>query len=203
MSEDDTRRVGDHSLADDCGHSLDELADYLATGSSPYEGHYRQCPQCQSGLASLRSLGDLTRSLAEDDARTAAESDGWLQDILSNLRLETRAGRSIPIASDDPDDGLSETEGAVVALIRRTGDDIDGVTIGKCRLHGDITEPGAQTRVELNVTALHGYRLPTLVDALRSAVAEALTTHTELDIQGVDITVTDLFGTDGAGEDQP
>ncbi|WDF34135.1 Asp23/Gls24 family envelope stress response protein [Arthrobacter agilis] len=187
-----------HSPADDCGHSLEELGEYLETGSSPYAAHFGQCPQCQAGLASLRVLGDLTRRLAEEDTRAAAASDGWLQDILSNLRLETRAGRSIPVASENPDDGLSETEGAVVALIRSAGDAIDGVTIGKCRLHGDITRPGAPTRVELSVTALHGYRLPALVDALRTSVGEVFGLHTELHLDGVDITVADIVQ-DGQG----
>jgi hypothetical protein len=195
--EDDAR------AAVDCGHGLDELDDYLTHGTSPYEGHYRQCPQCQAGLASLRSLNDLTALLAEEDARQAADADGWLQDILSNLRLETRAGRSIPVASENPGDGLSATEGAVVALIRSTGDAIDGVTIGKCRLHGDITEPGAETRVELSVTALHGYRLPTLVDTLRAAVAEAFVLHTELVLASVDITVSDLLEPDGLLDVRP
>lgn len=204
MSEapaDDARREDDPSVEDDCGHSLDELDDFLTTGTSPYEAHYRQCPQCQAGLASLRSLSDLTRRLAEEDTRRASQSDGWLQDILSNLRLETRAGRSIPVASEDPDDGLSATEGAVVALIRSTGDAIDGVTIGKCRLHGEITEPGAETRVELSVTALHGYRLPTLVETLRAAVTEAFAVHTELVLTAVDITVSDLLELEADPED--
>ena len=191
----------DANAAVDCGHSLEELDDYLTHGTSSYENHYRQCPQCQAGLASLRSLNNLTMLLAEEDTREAADADGWLQNILSNLRLETRAGRSIPVASDHPGDGLSATEGAVVALIRSTGDAIDGVTIGKCRLHGDITAPGAETRVELSVTALHGYRLPTLVESLRAAVADAFVLHTELVLASVDITVSDLLEPDDLFDD--
>ncbi|WP_427134352.1 Asp23/Gls24 family envelope stress response protein [Pseudarthrobacter sp. S9] len=188
------------TIGADCGRTLEELSDYLHTGSSPDAEHLRNCPQCQAVLAALRRLDDLTAELIALDIRQAGSGDEpWLQNILDHLRLETRAGRAIPLAGAHPDDDLSETEGAVIALIRTVGDTLPGATIGKCRLHGDLTTAGAPVTVHVNVTAFWGHPVPALANTLRSTLSGALALHTELNITAVDITVTDLVeDADGA-----
>ncbi|WP_019481946.1 hypothetical protein [Arthrobacter sp. TB 23] len=176
-----------------CGHSLDELEEYLWTGQSAAEQHYLRCPECQAGLAGLRSLQRLSGQLAAADTEQAGSADEpWLQSILGNLRLEMRSGRSIPLSSEYPEDAFFETEGSLLALIRRIGDDVDGATIGKCRLHGDITTPGADVMIEVNVTAFFGYPLPAMINSLRSRIAAMISTHSELNLTSVDVTVTDV-----------
>ena len=176
-----------------CGHSLDELEEYLRTGQSAAEQHYLRCPECQAGLAGLRSLQRLSGQLAAADTEQAGSADEpWLQSILGNLRLEMRSGRSIPLSSEYPEDAFFETEGSLLALIRRIGDDVDGATIGKCRLHGDITTPGADVMIEVNVTAFFGYPLPAMIDSLRSRIAAMISTHSELNLTSVDVAVTDV-----------
>ena len=176
-----------------CGHSLDELEEYLRTGQSAAEQHYQRCPECQAGLAGLRALHRLSGQLAAADTEEAGSADEpWLQSILGNLRLEMRSGRSIPLSSEYPEDTFSETEGSLLALIRAVGDDVDGATIGKCRLHGDITTPGADVMIEVNVTAFFGYPLPAMIESLRSRIAAMITTHSELNLTSVDVTVTDV-----------
>lgn len=187
-----------------CGHSLDELEEYLRTGQSTAEQHYERCPECQSGLAGLRALHRLTGELAAADTEQAdSDDEPWLQSILGNLRLEMRSGRSIPLQSEYPEDSFAETEGSLVALIRSTGDNVDGATIGKCRLHGNITEPGAEVRIEVNVTAFFGYPLPAMVESLRTRIADTVRTQTELNLTEVDVSVTDVHesvGRDPRGE---
>ncbi|MHA7142097.1 MULTISPECIES: hypothetical protein [unclassified Arthrobacter] len=176
-----------------CGHSLDELEEYLRTGQSAAEQHYLRCPECQAGLAGLRSLQRLSGQLAAADTEQAGSADEpWLQSILGNLRLEMRSGRSIPLSSEYPEDAFFETEGSLLALIRRIGDDVDGATIGKCRLHGDITTPGADVMIEVNVTAFFGYPLPAMIESLRSRIAAMISTHSELNLTSIDVTVTDV-----------
>ena len=176
-----------------CGHSLDELEEYLRTGQSAAEQHYQRCPEGQAGLAGLRALHRLSGQLAAADTEEAGSADEpWLQSILGNLRLEMRSGRSIPLSSEYPEDTFSETEGSLLALIRAVGDDVDGATIGKCRLHGDITTPGADVMIEVNVTAFFGYPLPAMIESLRSRIAAMITTHSELNLTSVDVTVTDV-----------
>lgn len=176
-----------------CGRSIETLASYLDTGTSPDAAHISSCPQCQAGLAALRQLNRLTGELlAHDLSMAAAPEQSWLREILANLRLETRAGRAIPIRAEDHSDELSQTEGSVIALIRNVGDTIDGATIGRCRLRGDITVPGAPVDLDIRVSAFYGYRLPAMAERLRNEIGTALATHTELNLHTINITITDL-----------
>ncbi|MCZ2401639.1 Asp23/Gls24 family envelope stress response protein [Paenarthrobacter sp. Z7-10] len=176
-----------------CGRTLEELSDYLSAGSSPDSLHMDNCPQCQAALAALRRLHTLTGQLLESDLHQAGSTDEpWFRSIMDNLRLETKAGRSIALAGAHPDDDLSETEGAVVALIRTIGDTVHGATIGKCRFNGNLETPGAPIGIEVNVTALWGERLPDLANTLRQTLAQALARHTELNVDDIDIAITDL-----------
>ncbi|MDP9989373.1 hypothetical protein J2S98_004563 [Arthrobacter oryzae] len=178
---------------DDCGRTLEQLSDYLQTGVSDDTDHIEHCPQCQAGLAALRRLDTLTRELIDDDVKRANPADEpWFRSILDNLRLETRTGRTLPLAADHPGDTLSETEGSVIALVRSAGDAVPGSTIGRCRIDGDLTIPAAPVRLNLNVTAIWGTPLYGLAYQLRKAIAEALATHTELNVTSINITVTDL-----------
>ncbi len=176
----------------DCGRHIEDLSDYLDTGVSPDASHIENCPLCQARLAGLRSLSAAARDLMDDDVASAAADDaGWLDGMLSNLRLETRAGRTIPLAGG-PLDSLSETEGAVVALVRSVGDSLGGVLIGRCRLEGDVSVAGAPVSVKINVSARYGYPLPILADTLRDTVLAELLVQTELNVVAVDVAFTDM-----------
>lgn len=176
----------------DCGRRIEDLSDYLDTGASPDSGHIENCPLCLARLSGLRSLSAAARQLMDDDvACAAADNTGWLDGMLANLRLETRAGRAIPLAGG-PLDSLSETEGAVVALVRSVGDSLGGVLIGRCRLEGDVSATGAPVSVKINVSARYGYPLPSLADTLRDAVFAELLVQTELNVVAVDVAFTDM-----------
>lgn len=176
-----------------CGRSIEELNDYIETGQSADTTHISSCPECQAGLAALARLRRLTTELVAHDIRMASQpEEPWLREILTNLRLETRAGRDIPIAPEHPGDSLWQTEGSVTALIRNVGDTIEGATIGRCRLHGDLTVPGAPVDLDIRVTAFYGYGIHTMAETLRTELEAALATHTELRIRSINITVSDL-----------
>jgi uncharacterized alkaline shock family protein YloU len=176
----------------DCGRRIEDLSDYLDTGFSADAAHIDHCPQCQARLAGLRSLGAAALELMDDDvASAAAEGSGWLEGMLANLRLETRAGRSIPLAGG-PMDELTETEGAVIAMVRSVGDSLGGVLIGRCRLEGDVGVAGAPVEVGINVSARFGFPLQSLAEELRSAVFAELLVHTELNVVAVHVAFTDM-----------
>lgn len=182
----------------ECGHSLAELSAYLDTGQIADPAHLDSCPECQAGLASLRNLSALGSELLSSDVADAGSgSDDWMQSILDNLRLELRPGRSIPLQSDHPDDTLWETEGSISALIRSVVDAHPGTAAGKCRLHGDVTTPGALTTVEVEIAVVYGHSMEERADQLREELARTLATHTELAIEAINITVTDVL------EEQP
>ncbi len=178
----------------ECGHSLAELSAYLDTGQIADPAHLETCPECQAGLASLRHLSELGRELLSSDVADAGSgTDDWMQSILDNLRLELRPGRSIPLQSGNPNDTLRETEGSISALIRSVADALPGTAAGKCRLHGDVTTPGAGITVDVEVAVVYGHPMEERAAALRQELAKTLAAHTELTIQAINITVTDVL----------
>lgn len=175
----------------DCGRSIEDLSDYLDTGASPDAEHIDYCPQCQARLAGLRSLSAAAKDLLDEDVAATADDSGWLDGILANLRLETSAGRLIPLRGQGMDE-LTETEGAVIALVRSVGDALGGVLIGRCRLEGEIGTASAPVEVRINVSARYGYPLPTLAEELRTAVFSELLVQTELNVTAVHVAFTDM-----------
>jgi uncharacterized alkaline shock family protein YloU len=178
----------------ECGHTLEELSLYLDTGEFPDPPHLESCPECRSGLDSLRRLSAAGEELfANDLAAAGSGRDDWMKDILANLTLELRPGRSIPLHSDDPADTLSETEGSVIALVRSVADSLPGAVAGKVRLEGDVTVPGEPVAVHVDLAVLFGHPLMPRAASLRQDLATALARHTELNISAIDITVTDVI----------
>lgn len=178
----------------ECGHSLEGLSTYLDTGGIPDPQHLEECPECQAALASLRNLKALgSEFLGEEIAAAGKGTDAWMQSILDNLRLEVRPGRTIPLRSDHPGDTLSETEGAITALVRAVADALDGVAVGKCRLRGDITVPGAPVTLEVQLAVLYGHQMIGRASALRERLAVALARHTELNVAAIDLAVSDVL----------
>lgn len=177
----------------DCGRSIEDLSDYLELGDSQYAEHIEHCPQCRARLKGLRSLASAASFLQHDDVQDAAnDSASWLDGMLSNLRLETRAGRSIPLAGG-PLDSLTQTEGSVLALIRAVGDSLGGMLIGRCQLMGDVTLPDAPIEVNVNVSARYGLPMPELAETLRRTVKGRLLAETELNVVAVNVSFTDVL----------
>lgn len=192
-----------------CGHTLDQLTDYLDAGRQPADPYIDTCAECQSALHALEQLNSLTSELVDQDSREQSEADAdWLGSIFSNIAFEARSGRSIPIdsalpgdASSEPRDELSQTEGAVISLIRTAGDELANAMIGRCRLEGDVTDPGAEIRVDIRVTALWGLSLQKLAKELRRKIRVTLALHTQLTISGIDIAIIDIQQAEELGDD--
>ena len=184
-----TRAVSDSG----CRHSVEDRDEYLRTGRPNLEPHVRHCSRCRSDARRLRRLQDLTDALVQDDIRRAENDDtGWLDQVTVKLHGETRAGRPPQLASAPLEKPVARTEGSVMALIRATGDSVPGSTIGRCRLRGDLSTPGAEIRVQVHLSARWGHPLPGLVRALRERLFDTLVRHTELNVTGIDITVMDV-----------
>ncbi|MDN5669422.1 MAG: hypothetical protein L0G87_13610 [Renibacterium salmoninarum] len=190
-----------------CGRTLDQLSDYLDAGRQPADPYIDTCAECQAALHALEQLNALTSELVDQDSREQSEADAdWLGSIFSNIAFEARSGRSIPIdpvlpEAAGPGDELSQTEGAVISLIRAAGDELDNAMIGRCRLEGDVTEPGAEIRVDIRVTALWGAPLQRLAKELRRKIYAALALHTQLTISGIDIAIIDIQRAEELGDD--
>lgn len=186
------RRLGLESTDLD-GHTLDELTDYLDAGRRPADRSIDESPGCQLALDALERLRGLGAELLA--AETAAEpevDDSWVDRILSGIAMDARAGRRIPFESPDPQADLAITEGAVRGLVRASEDAVPGLLIGRCRLEGDVTRPGAPIRVGIDASALHGQSIPKVADELRAEVDRRLRAHTELNVVAIDIAIRDI-----------
>lgn len=182
-----------HSVALECGKTVDELSDYLAAGRLPYDPDIETCPECLNALDALERVGMLSRSLLEREARELPPPPAnWFDRIMDVFRSEMRVGRSLPVQHPDPRVQITITEGAVRALVRSVGDEIDGLYIGRVDIDGDAEVPGAP--VEVNIAGTIGWE-QSVLDAtalLRSAVYEALAQHTDLNVVAVNVTIEDV-----------
>lgn len=175
------------------GYTLTQLSEYLDAGRQPYNAAIEEDPECERALAALERVARASHDLIEaESAATSAPSGAWLQSMLRGIAMDARAGREIPLASVEPEFEFSQSEGVVRELIRRTGDAIDGVLIGRCVLDGEVTEPGAPVHVTVSVTVLGLRPLHPLADRVRDAIADALARHTTLEITGIDIVIADV-----------
>lgn len=184
------------------GHTIDELSAYLDSGRVPPDPSIDNSAGCQLALEAMERLRALSRSLLERDAQDVPRPDeSWVGRILEAIAFDAQAGRRIPIRHDDPTADLAVTEGAVRGLIRSAEKDVEGVIIGRCRLDGDIVTPGAPVTVSIDVSVMWGQNIPDIVDRLRTAIARRLTTHTELTLTEVDVTVHDIHQLPRSGWD--
>lgn len=194
-SEHDARELGGLALEpeDLDGHTLEELSDYLDAGRAPADPSIDRSPGCRLALDALERLRTLTPELLAADTAAEPEPDeGWVEKILAGIALDARAGRRIPIPAPTTHADLGITEGAVRGLIRAAESAVPGVLVGRCRLDGDVTEPGAPVRVRVEVSVPYGVPIPDLVERLRAEIASRLVAHTDLDVTGIDITVHDI-----------
>jgi hypothetical protein len=177
------------------GEPLDmaALADYLDRGRTPRVAAYEDDPEVRNALRSLEHMRDLGRELVQVEAEEAeAPGDDFFRGVLTHISRESRAGRDIPLSHPDPGVRLALTEGAVRALVRQAGDEVPGVLIGRCTLDGDVTRAGEPVRVALTMSVVWGDPLPDLAQRVRERVHAALLRHTELRVEGIDVTVVDV-----------
>ena len=182
---------------------VDVLSDYLDRGVEPPRELIEQSPENHLALAALLRVREAARSLIDvDEGGLSTGDEGWIDSILTNLHREVKAGRSIPLTHPSPRANLTLTEGAVRGLVRAAGDSVDGVLVGRCVLDGDVTVAGSPVVVRVEASVFWGEPIPAAAERLRVAIAGALIQHTELAIEAVDVTITDvhLRRTDDEGQ---
>lgn len=175
------------------GHSIDELTDYLDAGMRPADPSIDDSAACQNALAAISRVRLFAGDLLEADALDEPDrDDSWVTGILQNITLEAAAGRDIPVPTPIPSEDIVLTEGSVRSLIRRAGDAVDGLLIGRCALDGDVTDPGAEITVTVTATILYGHSIPDVTNRVRAAIHHELLRHTRLRLAGINISIRDL-----------
>ncbi|MDY0913781.1 Asp23/Gls24 family envelope stress response protein [Rathayibacter festucae] len=195
--------VPDDAVPDDDldGHTLEELGEYLDRGRTPVDPSIEGSAACRLALANLTRLNELSASALRRRADEEPDRDEvWIAGLLDAIRSEVRSGRDVPIRHPDPTLRLALTEAAVRGMIRRAGDTMGGVIMGRCTLDGDVGTPGAVIRVDVTFALEFGVPVATAADRLRERIRYALERHTELVVGAIDVTVDDVYP---SREDQP
>lgn len=180
--------------ADDLdGHTMEELGDYLDRGRTPADPSIEGSAVCRLALANMARVRGLALSSLDRESRREPERDDlWITGVLETIRSELTSGRDIPVAHPDPALRLAITEAAVRGLIRRSGDTLGGVVMGRCTLDGDVTTPGEPIRIDVTASIEYGLPAEETAERLRARIREALSLHTELNVVGIDVTFDDL-----------
>ncbi|MFK0402515.1 Asp23/Gls24 family envelope stress response protein [Microbacterium sp. NPDC090225] len=183
----------DRDDALDCGTTIEELSDYLDRDRTPADPHIESCPDCLNALEALERVGRLSRELIDADAaELPAPPESWFERIFTSIQEELHAGRSLPISHPDPRVQITVTEGAVRALLRDSGDAIDGVFISRTEIVGDAETLGAPVEINLTASVRFGTSIQQLTDELREVAYAALAKHTDLNVTAVNISVEDI-----------
>lgn len=181
------------------GHTIEELGEYLDAGRSPHDASIEDSPGCRIALDALRRLRERSwEMLAAQAGRDAGREQGWIAAVLANISREARAGRDVPLGSGLPDTRLEVTEGAIRGLVRAAGDSAGGGLVGRVRLVGDVTVPGAPVRVEVAASAAWPEPLHPLAQRMRARILDQLARHSELNVTAVDVTIEDIHAGDEA-----
>jgi len=172
------------------GHTIEELSDYLDRGREPRDASIETSPGAQHALAALSRLRTIAPRILEAEAKAKPpENESWIRRILDQIGVQASAGRDIPIRADVPTATLSISEGAVRALVREVGDDLEGMFVERCRLQGDVEIAGSPVTVTVEISVFRGTDPATVIEELRSGVVDALALHTELNVADVTVTV--------------
>lgn len=186
----------DDSVFDDDldGHTLEELGDYLDRGRRPVDPSIENSAACRLALANLTRLNELSaRALRREADREPDRDEAWIAGLLDAIRSEVRSGRDVPVSHPDPTLRLALTEAAVRGMIRRAGDTMGGVIMGRCTLDGQVGTPGAVIRVDVTCALEFGLSVDQACDRLRERIRYALERHTELVVGAIDVTVDDVY----------
>ncbi|SMH48671.1 Asp23 family, cell envelope-related function [Rathayibacter oskolensis] len=176
------------------GHTLDELSDYLDRGRQPFDPSIENSAASRLALANLTRLTELSaQALRREADREPDRDNAWIAGLLDAIRSEVRSGRDVPVAHPDPSLRLALTEAAVRGMIRRAGDTMGGVIMGRCTLDGDVATPGATIRVDVTCAVEFGRSVDDVSDRLRDRIRYALERHTELVVGAIDVTVDDVY----------
>lgn len=193
MNINEHRRLLGVSPEDLDGHTIEELSEYLEAGRLPADPLIDESAGCQIALDALERLRDLTPQLLAADTAAEPEADElWVQRILTDITLDARAGRRIPIATEAANFDAGITEGAVRGLIRSAEQAIAGVILGKCTLDGDVTVIGEPIRVSVEMSVPYGTSMPALAERVRTEIWAYLTAHTTLNVTAVDVVIQDI-----------
>ncbi len=192
-----------------CGRDIDEV---WARVDRPPTPHEQTCPFCGAARTSMRDLERATAQLRaqDDDDPELQAGPQVIARILEVARSEARRSRRLPLSKPLPGEvsaGLTVSEQAVAAVVRRTGDRHGGIQVRRCSIElvaptsgeeagapdlAPSTPVPADVRVSLRVSVAGDVSIPLLSDELRTAVREVVGREVGINVVGVDLVVEDV-----------
>jgi hypothetical protein len=172
------------------GHTIEQLSDYLDRDRTPLDPSIESSPGAQNALAALSRLRSIAPRILESEADAKdTKDDSWIRRILDQIGVQAHAGREIPISHFVKTARLSISEGAVRALVREVGDELDGIIVERTSLQGDVEAPGEPISVVVDVSLFAGADADALIQTLKAGALAALERHTELNVDGLTVRV--------------
>ncbi|WP_375389127.1 hypothetical protein [uncultured Amnibacterium sp.] len=175
------------------GHTIEQLDDYLENDRRPPDATIDNSPACQIALGALERLHEIAGDyLDRDDGPRAGTDEDWISSVLATLPLDTRAGRRFPYETGDDHLRAHVTEAAIRGLVRRTGDAVPGLLVGKVAI--DAAGPDLEV-VDLRIEAALQWGTPLTVGtaALRSAIRRTMPDHAPFEVRRIDIRIVELL----------
>lgn len=182
-----------------CGVSLETLiAQVTDQLPAPDPAHHAHCTYCQTAQSAFHHSWSDMQTLAHAPVPIPS---GLTTRIMTRIReLAARAAHSIILATPR---GHTQISHHVIAQIgRRVAQATPGVLIASAQPEPD--QPGDPTRINLAVRLIttYGPALPTIADAVRSAVYRRVTTLTAAKVKRIDIAFTDIADPDAGDQEQ-
>ncbi len=199
-----------------CGADLGVLVDQVAEELPPQDPeHEAGCEHCQAALAELGPLWGQVRELAREDVVVPA---ALLATVMRAVRVERigNGGATLPLREVIPqlvnhalllsDRGTLKIADSVVALI--VGREALA-TLGVLSLDSGVASAlaggspgvvvvvdGGRVSARVRLVVGLGWRIPDVVEAVRQRAGAAVQRMTGLETAAIDITVTDVEGSD-------
>jgi uncharacterized alkaline shock family protein YloU len=179
-----------------CGRDVDEVWAHVGEPPTPHE---QSCPDCTKARAELAELSAATHELRDADREDPAlrVPEGVLTGLLDLVSAEVRRGRMVPLTRTlDPEPTLSVSEEVIASVVREVADRLTDVEVRRVAVavpavEAESPEP-ADITLRLQLTVAPRVSIPRLLERLRGAIRDEVTSLVGPTVSRIDVAVEDV-----------
>ncbi|MFF2650072.1 Asp23/Gls24 family envelope stress response protein [Streptomyces sp. NPDC058045] len=176
-----------------CGRRLEEVWEADDTGDAESDPHLQDCTYCSAALRELNDLHQVVRQ-ARRTEQDEPVSEDFTDRVMGRIRRHSQPEFSVSLLDYDSDPWTLEAVAA--RRFRAAADSLPGVAAGSCQVR-PLTEGALEVtgpvEVRLEVSASLGMNFHSIADAIRTRVMAAADERLGMEVQRVDVTVTDIL----------